>query len=69
MDAASLYLVGKKLAVLAEPAMASPEGLPAEPTMERSPSSSTPPGGSGPACSRPSSWSTSSLFAREHPAS
>ncbi|HEY0134570.1 MAG TPA: helix-turn-helix domain-containing protein [Nannocystis sp.] len=35
MDAASLYLVGKKLAVLAEQAMATPEGLPAEPTTER----------------------------------
>jgi len=35
MDAASLYLVGRKLAVLAEQTMAEPEGLPAQPTDER----------------------------------
>jgi DNA-binding MarR family transcriptional regulator len=34
MDAASLYLVGRRLIALAERAMAAPEGLPAQPTGE-----------------------------------
>ncbi|TKD09959.1 MarR family winged helix-turn-helix transcriptional regulator [Polyangium fumosum] len=34
MDAASLYLVGRKLATLAERAMAAPEGVPDEPSVE-----------------------------------
>ncbi|UQA60627.1 MarR family winged helix-turn-helix transcriptional regulator [Polyangium aurulentum] len=34
MDAASLYLVGRRLSALAERAMAAPEGLPAQPTAE-----------------------------------
>jgi len=35
MDAASLYLVGRRLVLLSERAMAAPEGLPAQPTVER----------------------------------
>lgn len=35
MDVASLYLVGRKVAMLAERAMSDPEGLPAEPDVER----------------------------------
>ncbi|MDI3288433.1 MarR family transcriptional regulator [Polyangium sp. 15x6] len=34
MDAASLYLVGRRLAMLAERAMAAPEGVPDEPSVE-----------------------------------
>ncbi len=34
MDAASLFLVGRRLSTLAERAMAAPEGLPAQPTAE-----------------------------------
>lgn len=34
MDAASLYLVGRRLSALAERAMAAPQGLPAQPTAE-----------------------------------
>jgi DNA-binding MarR family transcriptional regulator len=34
MDAASLYLVGRRLITLAERAVAAPEGLPATPTAE-----------------------------------
>jgi DNA-binding MarR family transcriptional regulator len=34
MDAASLYLVGRRLITLAERAMAAPEGLPAQPTAD-----------------------------------
>jgi DNA-binding MarR family transcriptional regulator len=34
MDAASLHFVGRKLVMLAERAMAAPEGMPAQPTAE-----------------------------------
>ncbi|UQA60593.1 MarR family winged helix-turn-helix transcriptional regulator [Polyangium aurulentum] len=35
MDAASLYLVGRRLVMLTERAMSAPEGVPAQPTVER----------------------------------